>query len=83
MVWSDEGSCKVSFKNNLKLFKMSNEVGQMEYCPLAKSSQYYREQLPNGSKVGRSLGSTCGCHYTEPCDCVQETGEKNKVRGPL
>ncbi len=36
----------------------------------AQYRQYHREQFSNGSKVGRSLGLTCGGQRTEPCSRV-------------
>jgi hypothetical protein len=45
---------------------------------LSQCRKYHREQLSNGSTVGRSLGSTCGGQRTEPYCCV-----KDYTQGPF
>jgi hypothetical protein len=46
---------------------------------LAECSPYHREQFHNWSKIGRSLGLTCGGQRTEPsCASVKEEGGKRE-----
>jgi hypothetical protein len=50
---------------------------------LAQCMKYHREQLPNESKVGMSLGATSGCQITEFRIVVKGREKKLKGREPF